>query len=263
MKIRIISDIHLEFFENDDFELDITEDESNTILILAGDICVAAKANRFKYFFKNVSERFHTVLYVFGNHEFYGSSIKSTPEKIEDILEDFTNIIVLENSTFRIDDIVFVGATLWTDFDDNDPTCVFDSKRFMNDFKRIRHGPSSEPWRWRFSPENAYVIHKESKEFIFNTLANGSDSKKFVVITHHAPSSLSVAKQFKGEILNGAYFTELSNEILDNQPALWIHGHTHFSFDYMLDNTRVICNPYGYKNLDYNKEFNQNMIIDI
>ena len=47
------------------------------------------------------------------------------------------------------------------------------------------------------------------------------------------------------------------------QPSLWLHGHTHESFDYNIKNTRVVCNPRGYINSpDLNKSFNKDLIID-
>ena len=260
-KIRIISDIHLEFFKNNDFELEVSDDEKNTILILAGDICIAAKAKRFDYFFDNISNRFKTILYILGNHEYYNSSILMTRVKLEDSIDKYRNIIVLEDETYETDEVCFIGSTLWSDFDDNNPIAMFDAKHKMNDSRIIRHGPSVEPWRRKFSPEDAYVIHKTSKKFIFDTIKNSN--KKIVVITHMGPSYQSIASEYIGDKLNGAYVSNLENDIIGSGPDLMIHGHVHRSFDYMIGDTRVICNPHGYIGQEYNPNFKPTLEVEL
>lgn len=263
MKIRIASDLHLEFYKTDDFLLEKSEDEENTILVLAGDICIATHVVRYDYFFKDISNRFLKILYIAGNHEFYGGSIKMTPIKLKDAIKKYKNIKYLDNSKVEIDNVVFIGSTLWTDFNDNDPLCMFDAKHGMNDFRKIRIGPDSEPWRRKFSPQEAYVIHKTSVKYIFDILKNKNKNKKYVIITHMAPSELSISEEFKSDSLNGAYASDLSEEILDTSPDLMIHGHTHRSFDYMLGDTRIVCNPFGYNNIEKNPNFKQQFIIDL
>jgi len=253
--IRLVSDLHLEFFKKDDFKLEVSDNEDNTILLLAGDIAIATKMKRFIYFFEDISKRFFKVLYIAGNHEFYGGSIGMTPVKIKDAIKPFKNIHFLENDKIEIDNIWFICATLWTDFNDNDPMCRFDAKHMMNDFKTIRIGPTSEPWRCKFTPEDAFVMHRTSKDFIFKSLKRKNKKKKYVVMTHMAPSELSIAEVFKGDRLNGAYMSNLEEDIFESKPDIFIHGHTHTSFDYMLGDTRVICNPHGYKDIEENPNF--------
>jgi hypothetical protein len=51
--------------------------------------------------------------------------------------------------------------------------------------------------------------------------------------------------------------------------ALWVHGHTHSSFDYLLNGTRVVCNPRGYplrrqggfENPDFNASFAVDLVL--
>jgi predicted phosphodiesterase len=84
-----------------------------------------------------------------------------------------------------------------------------------------------------------------------------------VVLTHHGVSPLSINEKYRGDKLNYAFMSDLSNDIIDHGPDIWVHGHTHNSFDYTLGKTRVIVNPYGYKDVEANPEYNRNLLIDI
>jgi hypothetical protein len=88
-------------------------------------------------------------------------------------------------------------------------------------------------------------------EFIDNIIAGGT-SKKYVVVGHHAPSKLSTKPEYEDDVLvNGAYSSDLSEFILDRpEIKLWTHGHTHHEFDYMIGDTRIVCNPRGYINYE-------------
>jgi Icc-related predicted phosphoesterase len=110
------------------------------------------------------------------------------------------------------------------------------------------------------------VDHKDSVRYIFGALKEQMDAgRKTVVVTHHGPSYLSVAAQFKGDRYNGAYVTELGNEIVDaGGPNVWVHGHTHVSLDYMIgDVTRVVVNPRGYVGHELNDEFDPKMLVEV
>lgn len=244
MKIRMVSDLHIEFFSNK-YILPTEPDESDTVLILAGDICVASKAPKYKYFFEDVANRFDTILYVFGNHEYYGSSILTARNKLNDCISEFDNIIILENEIYVKDNVVFIGAVLWTDFDLNELN-MLNAATNMNDYKLIRHGTIVNPYGKKLEPINTLLFHSKSKKFIFNTLANKTNDKKYVVISHHLPSILSIDPNFKTNNIISAYTSRLDDDIITHGPDIWIHGHGHNSNDYILGNTRIISNPMGY-----------------
>ena len=61
-------------------------------------------------------------------------------------------------------------------------------------------------------------------------------------LSRHGVSPLSIHERFRGDSLSCAFMTDLSNEIIDLGPNLWVHGHTHNSFDYTLGRTRVVVN---------------------
>jgi Icc-related predicted phosphoesterase len=154
----------------------------------------------------------------------------------------FANIYFLEDQVKEIDGVLFIGTTLWTDMNQNDWHTKYQVKHGISDFRIIKNDRNGYH---NLHPDDVIVRHNKSLEFIKNTVAN--TSKKIVVVTHHAPSDMSVADCYKSDhLMNGAYRTNVEEFIMDSNITHWYHGHTHFPFDYMLGNTRVVCNPRGY-----------------
>lgn len=241
MKIALASDVHLEFGP-----ISLENNEKADVLILSGDICVATKFGKTSSsFFKECSERFSKVLYVMGNHEHYDGDFQLTEKILREELEDYKNIHLLENESIEIGEYVFVGATLWTDMNKNDPITLHHVKRRMNDFVTVRNGHG-----FVLSPEFVYNEHCKTMEYFRNVVSD--NTKKYVIVGHHAPSKQSIKPRYRGDFLtNGAYSSDLSEFILDHpQIKLWTHGHTHDIFDYKIGETRVLCNPRGYANYE-------------
>lgn len=242
MKIALASDVHLEFgttsFNNTD---------NADVLILSGDICVA---NNFhptdKKFFRECSERFPNVIYIMGNHEHYNGDYTLTENLLREELEEFTNIHLLEKQTVEINGYTFIGATFWTDMNKNDPNTLWHVSRVMNDFRIIRNSVMIED-REKLTPMFVYNEHVNTMHYI-KSVIDAKPEGKFVVVGHHAPSKQSVKPRYERDRLtNGAYSSDLSEFILDHpQIKLWTHGHTHDVFDYMIGDTRILCNPRGY-----------------
>lgn len=111
-------------------------------------------------------------------------------------------------------------------------------------------------------PEETVDLFQESKCYIFEALATAGE-KKTVVVTHHGVSPQSIHQRFRGDSLNCAFMTDISNEIIEHGPNLWVHGHTHNSFDYTLGRTRVIVNPYGYKDVEVNPQYDRDILLDL
>ena len=114
----------------------------------------------------------------------------------------------------------------------------------MSDFSYIKD------WR-RIYEEHEYAI-----SFLNREVKQGD-----IVITHHLPSELSIAPQYKRDTLNRFFCHDMTNFILDRKPSIWIHGHTHNSFDYTLGSTRIICNPAGY--MGENRQFKFDLLVEI
>lgn len=245
MKIALASDIHLEFGP-----ISFKNEESAEVLILSGDICLANKFEDIETtFFHECSEEFPNVIYIMGNHEHYGNDFQKSKQQLTQNLKQFKNIFILEKENKTVEDITFVCGTLWTNMNKNDPNTMFHVSRVMNDFQVIENGLET------LKPKDVYEDHLKMMNHIRESIQDSS--KKYVVVGHHAPSKLSVKPKYRGDVLtNGAYSSDLSEFILDHpQIKMWTHGHTHDEFDYMIGETRIVCNPRGY--IGYESRANQ------
>ncbi|CAB4241876.1 Calcineurin-like phosphoesterase domain, ApaH type [uncultured Caudovirales phage] len=286
MKIKLVSDLHLEFSD-----ILIKNDEGCDVLILSGDIMIAQDlhdhpepantadqqaiangtglgrrqqaAQRFRDFLKRCSFSFPHVVYIAGNHEFYNGKFYAGIDYLRDECAKYPNIYYLENDTKVIDDVTFIGATLWTDMNKGDPLTMHAIEGMMNDFRIVRNEFRS------YAPMSARDVatrHAKTLQYFRTVLAEQHD-KKFVVVGHHSPSFQSVHPTYAHEtLMNGGYHSDLSEFILDHpQIKLWTHGHTHHPFDYMIGETRIVCNPRGYENEGYSEDtgWNPNIVLEV
>lgn len=281
MKIQLVSDLHLEFDS-----IVITNNNGADVLLLAGDIMVAqdlhdhpetsygmysdvnladlgrrqAVAMRFRTFLKNCSENFPHVIYIAGNHEFYHGKFFGGLDILREECGKFSNIYFLENECKIIDDVTFIGCTLWTDMNRGDPITLYTVTNAMNDYRVIRNDNLGYT---KLRPSHTVERHRKSVEYIASVVKDKTD-QKFVVVGHHAPTLMSCNSRYVDDkIMNGAYQSDLSNFILDNpQIKLWVHGHTHDTFDYMVGSTRIVCNPRGYSGYE-DTGWDPNKILEI
>lgn len=206
------------------------------------------------------------VVFVAGNHEFYRRAfLEELPLGRE--AARLQGIDFLEDRTVDIGGVAFSGCTLWTDYradgDDLMRVSMEDARVGMNDHRRIAWTRKPE-WK-RFRPEEAYALHRASVAFLTRALAvpppAGRTSSPKVVVTHHAPSARSIAPAFRGHSLNPCYVSRLDGLIEVGRPSLWVHGHTHTSFDYRVGDTRVVCNPKGYG--AENPAFDAGLVVEV
>lgn len=275
MKIAICSDVHLEFGPTDK----IKNPGDVDVLILSGDILVArdlmeydplgivdfGKSSRYHEFFADCVREFPHVVYVAGNHEHYHGDFKYTIPDLKKRLAYLNNVHVLDKETFELDDVIFVGGTLWTDMNKEDPLTLHGIRRMMNDFRCVDNSnrevnyktfddpenPDKPTFRTRaavFCPEDAVEDHKKMLDYIKIVYEGMPPWKQMVVVGHHTPSHTSCHPRYKDDqLMNGGYHSDLSEFIMDRPGIkLWTHGHTHELFDYMIGDTRVVCNPRGY-----------------
>jgi len=232
MRIHILSDLHLEFapFQPNNVDADV--------VVAAGDIHTGA--NGIQWLLQTFRDK--PVLYVLGNHEFYGQKVQKLIANIKEIAQG-TNVHVLDNDQVEIGNVVFLGATLWTDFRLLGDPVVSGAiaQAGMNDFRRIRMLPNYR----RFQPKDARAAHAKSLQWLAKQVES-ERGKQFVVVTHHAPSPRSIPGRFDGDPLNPAFASRLDHFVADCGAALWIHGHIHHFSDYLIGTTRVIANPRGY-----------------
>jgi len=114
--------------------------------------------------------------------------------------------------------------------------------RLMRDFSRIRrHAHADAP----FTPEDSTALFRSDADWLDRRLAT-PHAGRTVVITHHAPSPRSVHPRFAESLLSACFVSDAQHLLGAHRASLWVHGHTHDSFDYGVDGTRVVCNPRGY-----------------
>jgi len=269
MKVSLASDVHLEFGD-----LVLNNEDNADVLLLAGDICVAKELQysdskyygRFHDFFARCAGEFKDVIYVAGNHEHYHGTYDETYKIIREQLSKHSNIHVMDNETIHLNDTTFIGGTLWTDFNNEDETTMRSISHMMNDF-RIITAPGGRLSSWRdldgnihyrneaLKPEDVLVDHKAMLDFIDSVVVSDrliTSEGKYVVVGHHSPSKLSTKPQYEKDWeMNGGYSSDLTKFIKDHpEIKLWVHGHTHHNFDYMVGETRILCNPRGYHNYE-------------
>jgi predicted phosphodiesterase len=263
MRIAVASDIHLEFED-----LIIENTESSDVLVLAGDILIAEdlhnhpapsqpytedklkqlgkrqlKAQQYRDFIERCSLQFPHVVIIAGNHEFYHGRWNSSIDHLYEEYSKYHNVHFLEDDKFVLDDVVFVGGTLWTNMNKGDPLVLHNMKNVMNDFNLIRDDSRGYT---KLRPANALARHRRTLNYFQNQIANHQD-KKIVIVSHMAPSFLSIHPRYHGSNDNDAYYSDLSDFILDHpQINLWCHGHVHHHVDYKIGETRVLCHPRGY-----------------
>jgi hypothetical protein len=237
-------------------------------------------------FFKRCSFQFPHVIYILGNHEHYHGDFATTHNIIKSMLESnaLSNVYLLDNEIKQIDDVTFIGGTLWTNMNNEDPITLYHMKSMMNDFRCVansnrvvsyktyeqihgvdnRERPIFRERVGKFSPEDAVDEFKKFTGFI-QQIVEGRFDQKFVVAGHHAPSRLSTHARYADDtVMNGGYSSSLDEYMIDHpQIKLWTHGHTHHDFDYMVGSTRVVCNPRGYINYEESADRWQLITVDI
>lgn len=283
MKIKLVSDLHLEFSD-----VDIPNNGCD-VLILSGDILIAQdlhdhprsgwtrpddlpkeylwkngqmrpeKADRFRNFLDRCSKNFPHVIYVAGNHEFYHGKWLKTLDYLREECSYWPNIYFLEKDVKVIDDIPFIGCTLWTDLNKGDPITMHNITHMLNDHRLIRHDGLGYT---KIRAIHTIERHKDHLRWLKETVPKYD---KCVVITHMGPTPLSVHPDYKHDVhVNGAYFSDLSEFILDNpQIQLWTQGHSHRAFTYKVGNTTVACNPRGYEGYEPDSGWDKDFVIDL
>jgi len=277
-KLFLMSDIHTEFGP-----YPYTFPKSD-IAILAGDIVVIEQLLLDNIYQAQVAEMLddlakttNHILVIAGNHEYYRyGTVEESLIAYRKFLKSVSNkIIFLEKEHITLNQITFIGATLWTDFNKEDPRTMMAVRDGLNDY------------RYSFSIKNKSYItpkfilkqHKKTLQY-YNSVI--SEFKNIVMISHHAPTKLSNHSRYNSEndyYINGSYSSDLTSFMQPNI-KYWFHGHTHDTFKYEINGTQVRSNPMGYlfghqklistycsklthKKLHENEFFDSNFIVKI
>ena len=252
MKIRVLSDLHLEFINSDWTPPPVAAD----VVVLAGDIHLGAGALPW------IEQHFpgQDVVYILGNHEGYLHDLQIVKNELNAYCQSTdTRIRFLDNEWTEIGGVWFFGGTLWTDFNlYNDPQRAMEIAKYcMNDYRLIRYRGD------RLQPFTTKGWHESAVEHIQQGLHRFPGKK--VVVTHHGPSERSISPGYRAHEASPAFASNL-DWIMQQQiaPALWIHGHMHRSSDYSVGNTRVVANPKGYPvGKGKNPDFNPRLVVEV
>ena len=235
MKVQIASDLHLEFLQRlFPGERLISPAHGADLLVLAGDIANGIEA----------IELFRDwpvpVLYLAGNHEFYGHAIEQVRTDLRKAAAG-TSVIFMDNNAVDFGGVRFLGTTLWTDYrlelNRTQRQLMENAELRISDHFRIQCSDG------KFTAKRALAEHEIARAWLTHELDKSYDGKT-VVVSHHGPHPLSVHPRYVGEALNAAFVSNLT-ELL-SKADFWIHGHVHDSFDYRVAGCRVVANPRGY-----------------
>ncbi len=239
MRILVVSDLHLEFDEDGGKEFLRSLDPGIAdVLVVAGDLCAVGMLYGVV---KAIRKQFAHVVYVTGNHEYYGSSPDEVHRVLALIEPELPGFHWLHETEVTIDGVRFGGTALW--FGDDPQNELY--APLLNDFSQIRGFR-----RWVYQ-ENARAVR------FLEQHAAGMD----VVVTHHLPARGSLDPRFAGSPLSRFFFCDVESVVASAQPFVWVHGHTHASCDYRVGETRVVCNPAGYH--CENVQFNPRLVVEV
>jgi Icc-related predicted phosphoesterase len=229
-KFYFVSDLHLEF--NPSVKKLLESFPQAEILIIAGDICPVYKdkGKRLKEFLLYAKDKYKTIIFIAGNHEYYGCEYKrdEVVEILKKISEE-TKTHFLHREKKIINDIEFIGATLWSRIEDR---AIYQIADFRSGVFKTKEDYIKE-----------YIY---DSDFLRNTLEEKSENTR-IVITHHLPTYHLIHKRFQNSLVNSAFFTERLYTFNLNNVKYWICGHTHEYAKFRKDNTLLIVNPVGYK----------------
>lgn len=242
MLINYFSDIHLEFGSL------LAPDNDADIIVAAGDIGVSLQGVNW---LKSCNK---PVIYVAGNHEFYGQEYNETLKKLR-IECAGTRIHFLENGIFNYNGVRFLGCSLWADLfaDGNEKAEILGMS--LNDFRKIKFNKEA------FNQKHFFNLHYRSKQWLERQLAQPFDGKT-IVVTHHAPTEWSW-NESSNALKKLAYCNDLKYLFHEYEIDVWFHGHIHSPGDYRITRSRILSNPRGYVGRKLVDSFDLNKVVDI
>jgi hypothetical protein len=246
MKIRLWSDVHLEFGPLD---VQKREDDHETVLVIAGDFDVGCKDTT-KIIMLKLCHQFKAVVFVCGNHEYYHQVLNEVDQGWRSFADEMPNFYFLQGDYAIIDDVRFIGGTFWTDFRAADPDVMDFCEHRMNDYNHIRYQDKNDVVYRRFEPKDAWQINQEQRA-TFARFLETPFSGRTVIVTHHAPTEHSIDPLYNhhssDRILNFSYCNTRLEEWFENKNFThWFHGHIHRRQQHEVNGKLIIANPRGY-----------------
>ncbi len=240
MKFQLVSDIHTEFHGDNGLLWANTVPRLANTLVVAGDL---GTPEILPPVLRILCGRFDHVVFVNGNHDVWGSSFKASAQLRQQMNAELPNLHWLNNQTVTIEGQRFIGTTMW--FRDHPTNFMYEG--MLKDFRKIAAFRS-----------NVYEENKRAVNWLKATMTDQD-----VVVTHHLPTDLAVSAEFKAHPANRFYVCAMEATISVKKPKIWACGHSHSSADVMLDQTRILRNPYGYDGMAVNAEFDMNFVVEV
>jgi predicted phosphodiesterase len=255
MKLWILSDLHIDVNRRRPLLLPDPRPAHDAVVV-AGDVCQGI--GKSLAFIAGEGLNARPVVYVAGNHEFYGRDRHAELEDGRNAAAGSSDIHLLERDSVMLGGVEFLGCTLWTDYAYFGLTGQARAMRWaaqrLDDHRLIRNGAGL------WLPEHCLEEHRASRAWLEERLARDSPCTK-VVVTHHAPSRRSVEARYRDDPLTPAFAGNLDG--LLGKARLWVHGHTHAPADYRVAGCRVIANPRGYVGIGEGREFNPGLVVTV
>jgi predicted phosphodiesterase len=260
-KIGLLSDLHLE-----GSNIDTLNNPGWDILVIAGDL--STDFSLLDTFFSYKVPNDIPIIYVLGNHEYEGRKFNEVVEQYKNVLKPFEHVYLLDNESVVIENIKFIGSTLWSNFELKGIEAKKESmkwaKQNIADFTYIFKKNKDGSGKYHsMTPEEMVEENEKSQKFIEFELKNNLFEGERFVVTHFAPHKGSINPQF----IHGDNSYWVNNlEHLMGLSQYWVHGHTHSNFNYEINGTKVICNPRGFSktfNLDANPQFNRELVLPV
>lgn len=250
--MQYASDLHLEFPQNKAFLKANPLICKGDVLLLAGDIVPFVAMEKHQDFFSYISDHFPVTYWIPGNHEYYYFDIAKKSGEVNEKIR--SNVHLVNNLSIDINDTRFIFSTLWSKIS---TAYQWEIERGMSDFQVIKYKSH------RFSAEQFNHLHEESMNFLVPELKRKNEGKS-VVVTHHIPTFINYPRQYKGDVLNEAFATELFELIETFGPDYWIYGHHHQNIpDFEIGKTHLLTNQLGYVQAGEHHLFNNEKIIII
>lgn len=254
MFIDEMSDLHLEWPLTEEELKKAGELGPPDVLILAGDLNTRGGKSR-----EQVNRELRLLveakrpkylIAVPGNHDYYKTNLKDAARILKGDLDHCLpmpsqNIYVLNNESVVIEDVRFMGTTLWSNLEKiiNDYEIKLEVEKSFPDYSRILKEGSK---RNAISLEDTHLTHLNAVEWLKIALDENSSYRKNVVITHHSPTFNAVESRFLGDKWNPLFHSDLYDLIKEKGPDLWYFGHIHNAYKDQISNTKLSCNPRGY-----------------
>jgi Icc-related predicted phosphoesterase len=247
LRIHVLSDLHNEFEPYNPSKVDCD------VVVLAGDLGLGM--NGLKWIDAVLQQK--TVIYVAGNHEYYGNALPRLTNKLSETCQG-TSVRFLECESVSFNGVRFLGCTLWSDFGvvGNRSASMDTAQNVMTDYRRIRVSPKYRKLR----PMDTAALHAASVKWLQESLMKPSEPT--IVVTHHAPSPRSLKPGTEKDPVSGAYASRLDDWIETSSILLWVHGHTHHCVDYTIGSTRILSNQRGYPD-EPAEGFQPSLVVDI